>query len=77
VHYDVIIVGGGPAGLSTALLLGRSRRNVLIIDAGRQRIRFSKEIHGYLTRDGIAPTKLLALCRAGFALRRSVAVRRR
>lgn len=59
--YDVIIVGGGPAGLSAALMLGRCRRKVLVLDAGQQRNRFSREMHGYLSRDGIAPGKLIAL----------------
>lgn len=53
--YDVIIVGGGPAGCSAALLLARSCRKVLLIDAGNHRNRQSQGIHNYLTRDGIHP----------------------
>jgi thioredoxin reductase len=64
VKYDVIIVGGGPAGLSAALMLGRCRRAVLLIDAGTPRNIFAKELHGFLTRDGIAPKKLLGLARS-------------
>ena len=61
--YDVIIVGGGPAGLSAALVLGRCRRRVLICDAGTPRNAASKALHGYLTRDGIAPLDLLRIGR--------------
>jgi thioredoxin reductase len=56
---DVAIVGGGPAGLSAALLLGRCRRQVVVIDAGEQRNRKAHAIHGYLTRDGASPTDIL------------------
>lgn len=59
--YDAIIAGGGPAGLSAALILGRSRRRILLCDNGRQRNRCSDEMHGYLTRDGIAPREFLRL----------------
>ncbi|MFL5260409.1 MAG: NAD(P)/FAD-dependent oxidoreductase [Hyphomicrobiales bacterium] len=52
---DVLIVGGGPAGLSAALVLGRARRSLLICDAGEPRNGNSRGVNGYLTRDGIAP----------------------
>lgn len=61
--HDVIIIGGGPAGLSAALVLGRARRDVLVIDAGRPRNAASREMHGYLSRDGIAPAELLEIGR--------------
>ena len=53
--FDVLVVGGGPAGLSAALMLGRCRRHVLVCDLGQPRNRRSHALHGYLTRDGIAP----------------------
>jgi thioredoxin reductase len=61
--FDVAIVGGGPAGLSAALMLGRCRRRVLILDLGQPRNRRSQALHGYLTRDGIAPSTLVELGR--------------
>jgi thioredoxin reductase len=59
--YDVIIVGGGAAGLSAALILGRCLRRVLICDNNRPRNNFSRQMHGYLTRDGTAPTEFRRL----------------
>jgi thioredoxin reductase len=63
VTYDCIIVGGGPAGLSAALMLGRCRRRVLVCDTGRQRNLRSRGMHAYLTRDGILPAEYLRIAR--------------
>ncbi|WP_178075945.1 NAD(P)/FAD-dependent oxidoreductase [Paenibacillus oralis] len=52
---DVGIIGGGPAGLNAALVLGRARKSVVVIDEGRPRNRVTGESHGFLTRDGIKP----------------------
>lgn len=65
--YDVVIVGGGPAGLSAALVLGRSRRRVLVCDNGHPRNEASQAMHGYLTRDGIPPLEFLRLGRSELA----------
>jgi thioredoxin reductase len=61
--YDVVVVGGGPAGLSTALVLGRSRRSVLVIDAGQPRNAPADHMHNYLGREGAKPTELLEIGR--------------
>ncbi|WP_141501641.1 NAD(P)/FAD-dependent oxidoreductase [Paenibacillus luteus] len=53
---DVAIIGGGPAGLNAALVLGRARKTVAVIDAGRPRNAVTREVHGFLTRDGISPS---------------------
>lgn len=62
--WDAIIVGGGSAGLSAALMLGRSRRRVLVVDDGRPRNRFAGHMHGVLGRDHTSPLDLLAAGRA-------------
>lgn len=56
--HDVIIVGAGPAGLNAALILGRCRRTVLLLDNGRPRNAAARALHGFLTRDGIPPREL-------------------
>jgi thioredoxin reductase len=58
--HDVVVVGGGAAGLSAALVLGRARRRVAVIDAGAPRNAPAAHMHGYLSRDGMPPAHLLA-----------------
>jgi thioredoxin reductase len=69
------VVGGGPAGLSAALMLGRCLRRVLLLDAGRQRNRRSRGIHGYLTQDGTPPAEFLQLARQDLQRYDTVVVR--
>jgi thioredoxin reductase len=58
--YDVVVIGGGAAGLNGALQLARSRRSVLVVDAGQQRNRPAPAVHGLLGHDGVPPAELLA-----------------
>lgn len=60
---DVCVIGGGPAGLSAALVLARSRRSVLVVDAGEPRNAPAEAMHAFLSRDGTAPAEFLALGR--------------
>ena len=62
-EYDVVVVGGGAAGLSGAVALLRSRRRVLVVDAGRPRNAPAAGVHNLLTRDGLPPLELVALGR--------------
>jgi thioredoxin reductase len=62
--YDVVVVGGGAAGLSAALVLGRARRRVAVVDAGAPRNAPAAHMQGFLSRDGMAPADLLAAGRA-------------
>ncbi|MFC3456333.1 NAD(P)/FAD-dependent oxidoreductase [Amycolatopsis speibonae] len=73
--YDVIVIGGGPAGLSAALVFGRQRRSVLVVDGGKPRNERASEMHMYLSRDGFAPQELLALGREELAAYPGVEVR--
>jgi thioredoxin reductase len=65
--WDVLIVGGGPAGLSAALVLGRARRRVLVVDDGRPRNWASRAVHGFLSRDGTPPAELRRIAREQLA----------
>ncbi|QCR42374.1 thioredoxin reductase [Curtobacterium sp. SGAir0471] len=62
-HSDVIVIGGSAAGLSAALILGRSRRSVLVVDAGEPRNAVATGAHNYLGREGVAPTELTRIGR--------------
>jgi thioredoxin reductase len=59
-RYDVLVVGGGAAGLSAALVLARARRTVAVVDAGQPRNAPAARMHGFLSRDGMPPAELLA-----------------
>lgn len=75
--YDVLIVGGGPAGLSAALNLGRALARVLVIDADRPRNAATLNSHGFLTRDGVPPHELRRIARDELAAYPNVEVRTR
>ena len=65
--YEVIVIGGGAAGLSAALVLGRARRSTLVVDAGEPRNAPAAHMQGYLSRDGMAPADFLAVGREEIA----------
>ena len=62
--YDVVVIGGGAAGLNGALMLARARRSVLVLDAGSPRNAPAAGVHGLLAREGMAPAELLERGRA-------------
>ena len=66
-RFDVVIIGGGAAGLSAALVLGRARRTVLVVDVGAPRNGSAARMQGFLSRDGLRPADLLAAGRAEVA----------
>lgn len=75
VPYDVVVVGGGPAGLSAGLMLGRYRRRTLIVDGGEPRNRWADEIHGYLGDDPTDPEELFGAARDDLAAYDDVEIR--
>ncbi|MDX6263640.1 MAG: hypothetical protein QOH84_5328 [Kribbellaceae bacterium] len=63
-RYDVVVIGGGAAGLSGALALVRARRSVLVVDNGTPRNAPAEHVHNYLSRDGVPPAELYSIGRA-------------
>ncbi|MCD1261147.1 NAD(P)/FAD-dependent oxidoreductase [Paenibacillus athensensis] len=74
--HDCIIIGGGPAGLNAALLLGRARRSVLVLDGDAPRNAVTRQSHGFLTRDGVTPGQFRDIARAEVARYPSVEQRK-
>lgn len=74
-HYDTVIVGGGPAGLTAALVLGRARRRVLLCDGETPRNARAAHVHGFVTRDGTPPAEFRRIAREQLAPYTSVKVR--
>jgi len=62
-RYDVVIIGGGPAGLAAATVLGRANRGVALVDAGNQSNAGSSAVHAVFTRDGTAPAEMYDIAR--------------
>lgn len=73
--YDVVIVGGGAAGLSAALALGRARRSVLLCDSGPRRNAAAEHIQNFVTRDGISPNEFRRIARQQLEAYASVEMR--
>lgn len=65
--YDVVIAGGGPAGLSAALTLGRARKRVLLCDGGARRNAAAEHVHNFVTRDGTPPDEFRRVARQQLA----------
>ena len=73
--HDVLIAGGGPAGLAAALTLGRARRRVLLCDAGPRRNAAAVHVHNFVTRDGVTPDDFRRIAREQLAAYPNVQIR--
>lgn len=74
-RYDCAIIGGGPAGLNAALVLGRSRRNTVLFDDDNGRNLVTRESHGFITRDGIKPEEFKRLAHEDIAKYNCVSIK--
>jgi len=72
---DCAIIGGGPAGLNAALVLGRARRNVMLFDDNQPRNAVTQESHGFLTRDGVKPDEFRNIAHQEISTYPSVEIR--
>jgi thioredoxin reductase len=75
--YDCAIIGGGPAGLNAALVLGRARRNIILFDNDSPRNAVTQESHGFITRDGIKPKEFREIAHKDIAKYPSVIYEKR
>jgi thioredoxin reductase len=73
--FNVLIIGGGPAGLAAALALGRARRRVLLVDGGARRNAAAERVHNFVTRDGTPPDEFRRIARQQLEPYASVEVR--
>lgn len=73
--HDVVVIGGGPAGLGAALILGRMAREVVVIDSGQPRNQSAERIYAFPTRDGIEPGEFYGTARSELARYPAVSVR--
>jgi thioredoxin reductase len=74
-RYDVVVIGGGPAGLQAALTLGRMHRTVLLLDSGDYRNAAADHLHNFVTHDGTPPAEWRAAARADLAAYSTVTIR--
>lgn len=74
--FDCTIIGGGPAGLNAALILGRAKRKVVLFDNNQARNKVTQESHGFITRDGVSPTEFRELAHQDISKYSSVKVER-